>query len=47
MVKNSKGIPDHSIASTYNTVVKAYTELENFDTAIEYALKYLELIKKH
>ena len=45
VVKNSKGIPDHSIASTYNTVVKAYTELENFDTAIEYALKYLELIK--
>ena len=46
VVNNSKGIPEHSIAATYTTVVKAYIQIKDNKTAIKYAFHYLDLIEK-
>lgn len=45
VLNNTKGIPDYSIAATYNRVFKAYIELEEYNDAIELALKHFEEVK--
>ena len=45
VLNNTQGIPDYSIAATYNRVFKAYIELEEYNAAIELALKHFEAIK--
>jgi hypothetical protein len=45
VLNNTQGIPDYSIAATYNRVFKAYIELEEYNAAIELALKHFEEVK--
>ena len=45
ILNNTQGIPDYSIAATYNRVFKAYIELEEYNAAIELALKHFEEVK--
>ena len=45
VLNNTQGIPDYSIAATYNRVFKAYIELEEYNAAIELAFKHFETIK--
>jgi hypothetical protein len=45
VLNTTQGIPDYSIAATYNRVFKAYIELEDYNAAFELALKHFEEVK--
>ena len=45
ILNKTQGIPDYSIAATYNRVFKAYIELEEYNAAIELAFKHFEEVK--